>query len=166
MQSKGMTILAHTMFTAADLPARDSSGEYELGHGVTIEWLDNGRMVVFRLSQASRDAIDRYMVAKLALIRNWNPREPLAFISDGSHPDLAMTPYMRAKLPEIGAALRIYGIKSYAAVVIRKGVVGSLIRTFANRFYRKAGDMELAYFSTCADALDWLREKLDSAADI
>ena len=156
--------MSQDYFTAANLPSRNSQGEYEIGPGVLVEWLDEGRIVVFKLTQPSRDSVDLFVMANLMLINNWDNTEPLAFISDGTHRNMGMTPYMTARLPEIGDAMNRRDIKSYGVVLMRHDLVGNMIRRFGERFYRKAGDMELAYFTTYDDALEWLRFKLKGGA--
>ncbi|HLA44887.1 MAG TPA: hypothetical protein VJZ27_15690 [Aggregatilineales bacterium] len=145
-----------------DIPSRDTRGEVALGHGVSLEWVNEGRIAVFRMGKPTREAVDLFVDVQIAVIKQWNDTEPFAFVSDGTHPDFSMTPYMRNRFPDIGNTMSDKSMRSYAVVLLRKNLVGTMILYFGNRFHRKAGDMDLKYLSSLDEALEWLGEKIAS----
>ena len=139
-----------------ELPDRFANlGEQDMGEGVTVEWIDDGRIVIFRLNRPGKLTIDRWFEAVWQLFEEYPVDEPLILLHDTRQ--LGLVPYMREKsamLSEKGARYT----KGRYAVVMADTPLAQLGRLYVNFQARKVTTREGRAFTDFDAALEWLRE--------
>lgn len=134
----------------------------QLEHGVTREWLDEGRIVVFRTSSSSRAASDVWGEAVMATVKAWPNGQPFLALYDFRK--LGLTPYNREVSLRVGNSVPDH-FQGRFALLVGRDVLGHAIRLFGTReLGRVMPQLRGNYFYDEAEALTWLRELLTDGA--
>jgi hypothetical protein len=138
-----------------ELPKRfEAIGEQDMGQGVVLEWVDNGRIVVFRLEQHSQKSVDFWFDVVSQVFADYPVDEPLIVLHDMRQASIG--PYLREKskiLTENAARFS----KGRFAVVMSDNPLAQLVRLFVNIQSRRLTARERRAFTDYDEALTWLR---------
>ncbi|MDX2078201.1 MAG: hypothetical protein SFZ02_17345 [bacterium] len=141
------------------IPPRTTIGATSIGNGVSLEWLDDGDVIIYTLTNTRREAVDTYINACLTTLENSDVTKPGRALLDISHPDIALTPYFRKRLPEIVTTINKLDMDVFSAVVFDNGFLQTLLTLFGNTFTRPAKRMKQRYFTDYDKALEWVRKE-------
>jgi hypothetical protein len=109
---------------------------------VQFQWLHEGRAYCITLTSSNREAIDVYIEANLAALRQWPKDQRYFSLQDTSHPSVGITPYFRTRLEEVLAAMTQHALTGHSVVVLSNSIGGNLLRIYGRIFARKAGPMK------------------------
>ncbi len=124
--------------------------------GLTVEWLYDGRIVVFRLGDVRRQTVDAWSKMVLDEIAKVPLDQPVLFLHDGSK--IGITPYLSSKVPELHR--RASHLKGRVAIVMSQSIFGQLISRFLQSSYMKDARQVNRGFTSFDKALAWLVEYL------
>jgi hypothetical protein len=130
-----------------------------LGHGVSREWLEDGRILVLTMPEgAHRDAIDVWFNTLTETADQWDKSRPFLVLHDSR--ELGFSYYFRERA--IAAGKRTpKDLKGRAAVVLSGGVIGHLLAMLAKLSSNNvSAHFTLKTFNDYDQALTWLREGL------
>jgi hypothetical protein len=131
------------------------SGVEHIGAGVTRERLDEGRIVVFTLSDMSTESVDIWVDACLDAMRDCvEAQRPLLVVQDLSTPGVMQTDYSRSRGNTVTTAYP--ELEGRIAFVLPEAIVtayriGRYVRGQGNQYRRRQ------LFITREEALAWLR---------
>lgn len=131
-------------------------------HGTRREWLMDETdlapiAVIIGTGQMERAVIDEWADLVIETILTWPPeRRPISLLLDLTSDTQGFTPYARKRAEEVYDAVPAGGIV-YGAIVIRAGIINSIISLFVRRHQSKAGEIYERVFTALDDALAWLR---------
>jgi hypothetical protein len=132
------------------------SNTRELGHGMVVYSLDDGTITLFRGSKFSRKSIDVWAQAVLEDIKR--DHKNIAHLHDMRGSSVAITPYARKKLQDVGEDP---GNEGFVALVMDRGPLTSIVRFFAQREFRQdQPKVVMSMFHDYDEALAWLRERV------
>ena len=138
------------------LPNRfEALGPQDMGDDVTLDWLDEGRIVIFSIRNTNQKAVDRWFDVASQVFETFPEDEPLIVMHDVRQAGLGT--YMRAKsaaLTEKGARFT----RGRYAVLISESAVSQIVRLFLNVQSRRLTSRERRAFTDYDAALAWLRE--------
>lgn len=126
--------------------------------GVTAEWLYEGQIVVFRLSDVTRNTIDGWSQLVLDAIAAIPAGQPVLFLHDSTSPKVGITPYLTSKVP--GLFRQCSHIPGRVAVVVASSTAGQLISLVTRNTYSKDARQTSRVFVNYNEALDWLAQGL------
>ncbi len=67
--------------------------------GVAVEWLYEGRIIVFHLADVRRQTADAWAILVLNEVAQIPPNQPVLFLHDARA--IEITPYLSPKVPEL-----------------------------------------------------------------
>jgi hypothetical protein len=142
-----------------ELPARTETGLFELGDTVTLEWLNDGRMVYLSLNNCQRTAIETWFKAVEAIGQTWNPE--LKYMAAYNLTGVGLTPYFRQRSLDMAQVVRhLQGC--YAIIISKSDPVSSVTRTYFEHNISRASARVGQVFETDEEALAWLESELDT----
>jgi hypothetical protein len=134
----------------------------EFPHGVTREWLAEGRIVVHTTKHIDNDegrAVFFTMVKET--MQDWHPDQP--FLQMVKFPTASMihfTPEAREQFKEVGASSS--HLIGRVAIILPRTFVNMALRIFINRELRKiTPNTDFRIFHSADSAETWLREGLN-----
>jgi hypothetical protein len=128
------------------------SGLEQVSPDLTRSWLMNRRIVVFRATTPTRNAVDAWIACVKQTMVDWPKEQPYLAMHDFSGPKISMTPYARKRAEEL-APLNT-GSAGYAAIILAPTYVALAIRLFL-RTQHQQGNENQVFFSR-QEALEWL----------
>lgn len=131
--------------------------EIETDGSVTIEWLYERHLFVYRNEDATRTGVDNGVRVLLNILNAWEPSRPYLAIYDAQHDKAILTPYARQKIQEASAAHA--HIKGRTAILIHQNPMGIVLKLFIRVQSRNLPRVRQIFFSR-EDALLWLGELL------
>lgn len=135
----------------------DQTGE-KIAPGVTREWLAEGRVVKYTLTNTLVDSLEAWAETAIQTMEAWPPDRPYLAIHDVSAPAVILTPHARRCSQRIASAAP--ALKGRVAVIVPRGALGHLLRIFLNRLMINSGKRLLKAFFSQEEALAWLEEAL------
>lgn len=139
------------------IPDRHNTGIHDLGKGVSLEWVDKGKILMLTLPNINRATIDCYIETCIEIARCWPAEERVRVLHDVSHKDIALTPYLRQGLEKAQAVLVELDLQGVSAVVTQRGFIKSIMIQLGKALYKQAPNIETHYFHNRDKALAWLR---------
>jgi hypothetical protein len=133
----------------------EAAGEQDMGNSVTLEWVDAGRIVVFRLKNGNRDSVDRWFDVVSQVFAEFPVDEPLIVMHDVR--DAGLGAYMREKSTQLTPKAAHFSKGRYA-VVIADNTLSHLVRLFLNVTSRRLTTRERRAFTNFDAAVQWLRQ--------
>lgn len=128
----------------------------DTGRGVSVEEIDGGDIIVFRLANQSRQSIDAW--TEEVIRYNQQYQDKIAYIHDLTRPKLALTSYGRKRIKDMNANKDNRG---HVAVVMPHGPIVAVARFFLNReIIGVQPNVEIRLFYEMDEALAWLRERV------
>jgi hypothetical protein len=128
----------------------------EIAPGIYRGWLCQGRILVMRVTNVSRDSVDAYVEATIEELQNW-PQDQIYLAL--KEMDVAVTPYFHHQCEIIGDFVRGIRIKGRTALVTPEKrafeLVDATVRTDGAVY-----QMERRVFQDRKSGLAWLRECL------
>lgn len=126
----------------------------KIGQFVTREWVDNKRIVHFRLYSITRDAIDEWINSSRETFLQWPAHEPILIVHDFTESGaLSLTPYIRKRATEL-ANVRPE-LMGRAAIVFPRTIGAQAAKIFVLISLQKHRVRRV--FFTVDEALGWLR---------
>ena len=150
------------MATAGPLPSsadfswdkRNLDGVESIAQGVTLQWLENGRVVCFTVNTVARPAIDAWLNRSEQIVKGWPAQIPYLAIQDISGSTL--TPYTRERSAKTVALTPDY-LRGRSAVVMPRTVVNQAISLFVTvNLARKKPNIQRHVFVAKDEAIRWL----------
>lgn len=124
-------------------------------HGIQREYRHDGRMVIIRVPNPSRQTVDEWAAVHGDTVTQWAKGQPVHLLLDLSHS--AFTPYVAQRAKEANDA---YPLNGYMALVLEKSVVGVMFQQLSRLLMRKQGELNLEYFTDTDRAIKWLEAAL------
>ena len=126
---------------------------------LTRELVDNGRIVIFTITEMTRTTVDAWIEGCLAYMRDCVTKEyPMLVLQDLSDPNVTQTPYSKERGAEATTAMP--ELSGRTAFVLPKTAAALRIQFFIRGQSNHHRQRE-AFFDRDS-ALAWLREALDS----
>ena len=145
------------------IPNKSTTGVHDLGAEVTLEWLHEGRIVVFTLGSVQREAVDTFIDTYMGILRNWSTSQTFLMVLVAQKTNIFITPYFRKRLNEAIPLARSRKLNGRMAVAVQKSPLLQVVRLFIKANYSKQRDtIEPELFFTREEALVWLEEMLES----
>lgn len=136
-----------------------TTDKVDLGHGFTMEKLENGRIVVFTTDgNASHEAFDAWIKGRALALENWDVSKPILFMHDFSK--VSFTRYGMRKSDEFdrSTSKELHG---KVAIVIAPTPIGHVIRLGAQAASRVLGGrFTVRMVFSREEGLAWLRQWL------
>ncbi len=111
-----------------DTSTPSSSPVEWLSPSVSRQWLMNNRVVVFSVTDAKRESVDKWAEACKTAIANWPPDQPVLLMHDLSARGLALTPYARERAQDIAKTRP--EARGRVAVILSSSLAATLIQLF------------------------------------
>ncbi|MCI0708700.1 MAG: hypothetical protein L0154_00920 [Chloroflexi bacterium] len=128
----------------------------DAGHDVSVEEIDDGDIIIFRLANQSRESIDAW--TEEVIRYNERYQDKIAYIHDLTRPKLALTSYGRKRIKDMNANRENRG---HVGVVMPHGPIVAVARFFLNReIFAMQPNVEIRLFYEMDEALAWLRERV------
>lgn len=125
---------------------------------IQFEWLQEGRIAVFRAKDCFPETIDAWYQTSLDIIKNWPETKPYLVLTNLT--ELGLTPYARQRTEELAVLMPQY-LSGRVAVIISRGVLGYGLRIFGTtRLKALVPNLTFEFFFEEAKALEWLEEAL------
>lgn len=120
------------------------------------QWLLNRRIVVYKVTEATRHAVDAWIDAVKETRQLWPPDQVYLAIHEFSDVRIMLTPYARTQ----SSAIITEGSHApgYAAIVVRHGVIGQAIQVFLKLQHHQLNENQV--FFSYKEALNWLKSKI------
>lgn len=129
-----------------------------LNNGIKFEWLQEGRIAAFYLTNTAPETIDTWYRTSTDIIQQWPETKPYLVFTDMTN--LGLTPYARQRTEELAATIPKY-LSGRVAVLISRGVLGYGLRMFGStRLKALVPNLSFEFFFEEAKALEWLEESL------
>ncbi len=128
----------------------------QLSQAVTREWLCDGQIVAYTVTDARRESVDAWVNAFKEDIMNWPLDRPFRVLHDLSARGAVSTPYARMRAQEVVAVRP--EVKGRAALVLSGSLVNSLIHVWLNRQSEKTPRIRKT-FLTREQAIAWLLDE-------
>jgi len=132
----------------------------EVGPGVTLRWVRDHRIAVFRITSIAFESIDAWVSAAVQMIANHPPDQPYHVLHDFSAENMSLTPYLRQRIQE--ALTRSPQTQGRLAGVVAPGVTNMIVQLFVNTLRRLVTRREFKVFTDRGEALAWLAEALEA----
>ena len=141
------------------LPERSHIGSITLVDGLEIEWLDDGKIILFNLKSPTRDLVEAYFQARhLHMdLANETPNIPVLMINDLSSNEMSLTPFLRSRMNELAKRIRSESVHYYSAMVMPKSISGQVFKLAGNVLSRTVRDSVLKFFTDRDQGIHWLR---------
>ncbi len=126
-----------------------------VGQYVTREWIDNKRIVIYRIYGITREAVDEWITSAFEIFKLWPATEPLLVVYDFSESGgLSITPYIRKRTAELAEARP--ELMGRAAVILPRTIGAQAARIFVLISLKK--NRVRRVFFTVDEALAWIRK--------
>jgi hypothetical protein len=146
--------------TPPTIPPPTTQGTHDLGNGIYLEWLNDGRIALFDIHKNTREATATYVEALLALITTWPTADPLLLLIMANRQGAEITRYFRERLSEVNTAVGEQNLTGRIAIVVKRDIfvqVAKGILRVQQRLVKT--QMPTQFFFERDEALGWL-EKL------
>ena len=120
----------------------------------------NDKILVFTVSDTSRQTIDAWITTTSTLVQNWPDDEPFFSLQDFSLRKTGPSPYSRAQAKKSTEAMK--DKRGYIAVAMPKTITSQLLRLVWRGTNQNKTQMRV--FANYALALAWLKEMVDAEA--
>ena len=131
----------------------------DVGPGVTLRWVRNHQIAVFRVDSIAFDSIDAWMRAAIRVMEEHPPGRPYHVLHDFSANHMVLTPYLRQRIQE--ALTRAPKAQGRLAGLVAPGTTSMVVQLFVNTLRRLVTRREFKVFTDKGEALAWLVEALD-----
>lgn len=132
-------------------------GKYEVAPQMAVEWLEDGKIVVYSLGSTDNAAVDKLFDEAMRIMDEWPAEQPYLAIYEVASNQILFTAYIRHRL----ALLNDHRpeLKGRSAGVLDSGPTTHAIRLFMMARAKKGGRAK-KYFTHRPFALAWLKEAL------
>jgi hypothetical protein len=127
----------------------------QLAPGVTLEWILDGKACMLTSQDSARETVDIWMARSMEMARDWPDNQPILLAIDATNPNVAYTPYQRARLKEM-RNLRP-DLNWYIAFVSPKTYLMNLLQMGA---MLSTGRRQIRIFFEREKAVEWLAAQL------
>jgi hypothetical protein len=145
--------------TLPAIPEPTTTGPVNYAHGVSFEWVEDGRIAVFTITDSSRPSVDTFINIHLAFAQQ-NRGKTIYTLSNASSPDVTLTPYLRQKSTKLAEAYEQLDITLYRATVVQAGFFTTIVKLFINMLANPSSRANQKLFNDYGEALDWLKAQL------
>jgi hypothetical protein len=115
----------------------------------------NGRLIVYTLTDSSREAVEAYISDAIEMMKRLPPGQPLYTMHDISARSVSLTPHFRTRLNDIADYIREHNLSGSSAVILPNTFMNRIFALFAGSFSRRA-NMEQRLFTRLDDATRWM----------
>jgi len=144
---------------ALTIPSRQEVGVHALSNGLSMEWRENGRILVFTWRDINRDTVDAYAEAYRAALAQWPINEPFLHLNNISFPGFSFTPYLRTTVQQVIKEALGMGVKGRVANVMISGITTRLVQIFLRATAMGPGVQSQVFFDP-EKAYAWLAATL------
>lgn len=129
----------------------------DLGHGVTMSWLQGGRLLHMTISHSDRRAFDIWADKVMEFLNLWPEELPWLAVHDLS--EAMLSPHASKRFKDIAVLTNAAQIRGRYAVIVANNIFGEAIRFFIARQMHKLSSPELdaRCFLSVADGLEWVQ---------
>ena len=131
------------------------TGKTEIVPGMSLEWLENGKIVAYTMGKNDNESVDKLFEVVLRVMDQWSLDEPYLAIYEVADKQIMFTGYLRQRLAELND--RRPELKGRSAGVLDSGPTTHAIRLFMMARQKKGGRAK-KYFTNRAAAVAWLKE--------
>ena len=132
----------------------------EINEHLKLKWLNDGQIVVFKMTTVHREMIDVWADRYKALLTEWPSEQPLLTLHDFLETDsIIMTPHMRRRAQEF-VSLRP-DVITRTAIAMQQSLFANATRIFIQTLPQSTPNRLRKIFFTREDALAWLNDELN-----
>lgn len=148
-----------------ELPKRTQIGETTLIPGLKMEWLHNGAIVAFTMTQPTHEVVEIYFHANNLLMdeAEKTPHQLMIMLHDISDKQMALTPMLRTRLDNIAERIRKGQVQYRSAVILTNSPMSMVFSFFGNMFSRNAKNTIQRFFTDRQQGIQWLEQYIDKA---
>lgn len=147
------------------LPARTSPERHHLGHGVFVEWLENGQIIAFTVLDSHQTTVDTYIQACFEYLDSLADDGTIFMLHDISDKNVGLTPYFRKRLEDIAKHIKEKALQGYSAVLLPDTMLSQIMVNFGRLFSRQSG-VQQVFFTKPDKARQWLRQALSKQQEM
>jgi hypothetical protein len=143
----------------------DSAVE-QIAPGLTREWRHGRRMVIYTLTNPSRQAIDAYIDSNIELVKSW-PRDQIMYnVQDISHKNMVLTEHFRARLTEVADVVRGHGVRTKAAIILPDTLMFRVFSMFGRFFVNRSRQHIIQrYFVDRKAGIEWVEAQMETDSE-
>ena len=123
---------------------------------MTLEWIENNAVALFRLPDTTRQSVDQFVAEVKQTREAWDKSQPFLVIYDASHGNILLTSYVRQRSMELAENPPEDLFGAYA-VIVSPTIIGTLISTFLNLFLDKHPRFKGRAFRNFDQAVQWVQ---------
>ncbi len=112
------------------IPAREDPGVYPVTPGLSLQWQQNGKILVFTWTSVSRETVDTFAQVYRAILATWPVQEPFNQLNDLRFEGFSFTPYLRSTVQQVIKESMKRGIRGRVANLVRPGIIMRIVRFF------------------------------------
>ncbi len=148
------------MNDSVSAPVQEVSPIEQVAPGVLRQWLHNGNLICYEISDTSRPAIDAWINAARATANSWKFGQPVLSLYEFTDRKMQLTPYLQRRASE----LRVMrpDLRVWAAIVLpntlTSQLLGHAVQMFLQVVLRPNSYTQIFY--SRAKALAWLEEHI------
>ena len=142
------------------LPTRQETGVFPISDGLSIEWKNNGRIIIFTWTSISRETIDEFANAYAAIIKQWPVEEPFNQLNDLRFKGFNFTPYLRNTVQTVIRDAGKIGIYGRVANLLSPDLGMRIVQFFLRAMSFDPG-VRADIFSNYDKAIHWLEQPIE-----
>jgi hypothetical protein len=139
------------------IPAREDPGICPITPGLSLQWQQNGKILVFTWTDVSRETVDTFAQVYRAIIATWPIQESFDQLNDLRFEGFSFTPYLRSTVQQVIRESIRLGIKARVANLVRPGIIMSIVRFFLLATSLSPG-VRAEIFTDFDSAMAWLSQ--------
>ncbi|MBX3080322.1 MAG: hypothetical protein KF716_01730 [Anaerolineae bacterium] len=145
---------------SSQLPSKTDIGAYPIASGLSLEWLYNGRVLIFTWTSINRETIDAFAEAYRTLLSTWDASEPFHQLNDLRFEGFNFTPYLRHAVQQVISESLQRGVHGCVANVVQPGLSMRVVQFFLHALsFMPNNKAEL--FTDYDKAVAWLVSQLE-----
>lgn len=131
-----------------------------IADGVKRQWILDGDVVLYTMTDSSKDNVDAYIESNIQMVREWPRPKPFLNVQDISSGEVLLTPYFRTRLQEVEAVLKEYKQDGFSAIILPDTFMFRIFSMFGRFFTQRVGTgLEQRYFTDTDKGIEWITEK-------
>ena len=136
----------------------ENSPVEEICPGLTRQWIRDRRIVVFKLTNSSRELTDAWFAAVVETYKQCPPGQSYLCLQDLSQGNLTITPYGRQRTSELSS---LYPeLRGRTAVLVSKSLMGQMMKGLLRLIGNRETGRNRRIFFHKDEALRWLEDGL------
>ena len=141
-----------------NIPPRSDSNVYTITPGLTLQWLHDGRVLVYTWTSISRQTVDIFSQVYMEILDTWPIKEPLYQLNDLRFEGFSFTPYLRNAVQQVIRESLKRGMTGRVANVMQPGLFMRGVQFFLRATALGPG-VRAEIFANYVEAINWLDQE-------